>query len=647
MASVNINHTKDLFLLCMSVMYLCAFSSLFVQIPGLYGDKGILPAKLVVKSEANSWDELLEGQPTLLKLTPKLGLTAEQGMDLLCATGLALSFLCVICKAMRDTVSFILLWMLYFSLYQVGQTFLWFQWDILLLEAGFLTILVAPFNVQMPIRRFRVAQYHQHDTITLWLVRWLLFRLMFSSGIVKLTSRCPTWWKLTALNWHFESQCIPTPLAWYYHHLPDWFLQLSVVATYVIEIAVPFLFFIPVRSLRLFSFWAQVMLQLLIILTGNYNFFNLLTLTLCVSLLDDKFLGYKIKAPRGSVLNYIAAVAVYCFLGYQTVNLFGITVKDDFTIQAKINFSEKEFDQFVAKVTPWTIWFGAFSFAFEVLLALVRSFSEVKETFWKNWAAVQVVVFTFLGASVFAISLVPYSGLHKDVQKVVPVQARGLYHRVSDYHLTSSYGLFRRMTGVGGRPEVVIEGSNSPDSGWREYEFYYKPGALNRRPPVVAPHQPRLDWQMWFAALGSYQHNQWFLNFAYRLLHNEPTVLELIQYNPFPSKPPKYIRALLYKYHFTETGKKSSMGWWTRELTGEYMPAVAKDDSSLVNYLKHTGIVEEKSGKKSKKSKSMSFIAQAIVWLRGMVGQPEGFVFVMTMLLSTLTFKLVTRIIVG
>ncbi|WAR03178.1 LMF2-like protein, partial [Mya arenaria] len=117
-------------------------------------------------------------------------------MDLLCATGLALSFLCVICKAMRDTVSFILLWMLYFSLYQVGQTFLWFQ-DILLLEAGFLTILVAPFNVQMPIRRFRVAQYHQHDTITLWLVRWLLFRLMFSSGIVKLTSRCPTWWKLT------------------------------------------------------------------------------------------------------------------------------------------------------------------------------------------------------------------------------------------------------------------------------------------------------------------------------------------------------------------------------------------------------------------------------------------------------------------
>ncbi|XP_052269066.1 lipase maturation factor 2-like isoform X2 [Dreissena polymorpha] len=647
MSSKSIRHTRDLFLFSISLIYLAAFASLYVQIPGLYGDNGILPAKLVVKS-ASSWDELLQGIPTLLKLTPKLRLTVQQGMDLLCFCGLGLSFLCVIFAQMRDTVSFILLWMLYFSLYQVGQTFLWFQWDILLLEAGFLTILLAPFNLQMPIKRFKVAKHHQHDSIMLWLVRWLLFRLMYMSGVVKLTSRCPTWWGLTALNWHFESQCIPTPLAWYFHQLPDWFLRLSVAITFFIEIAVPFLFFAPVRSLRLFAFWAQILLQVMIILTGNYNFFNLLTMALCISLLDDKFLGYKQKKKsNGSVINYIAAMVAYGFLGCKTWQLFGMELTDKFTIESKITFTEKEFDMFVAKVTPWTIWFAAFSFAFEVLTAFIRCFTEIKEVFWKNWAAVQCAIFTLVGASMLAISLVPYATLHKDIEKVVPHQAVALHSRVSDFHLASSYGLFRRMTGVGGRPEVVIEGSNSLENGWREYEFFYKPGAINRRPPVVAPHQPRLDWQMWFAALGSYQHNPWFLNLVYRLLDNETDVLDLIQYNPFPNKPPKYIRAQLYKYHYTKYGTdKNSSGWWTRELTREYLPALSKDDSSLVSFMKQTGIIE--SGKKSKSGKSdASFVSRLVSWIRRKIGQPEGFVFVMTVILTALTTKLITRTILS
>ncbi|XP_060608284.1 lipase maturation factor 2-like [Ruditapes philippinarum] len=647
----RISRTRDLFLFFMAVIYLAAFCSLYVQIPGLYGENGILPAKSVIGKEADSWDDLLDSQPTLLKLTPKLGLSVQQGMDLLCMAGMVVSFLCVVCKTMRDTVSFILLWMLYFSLYQVGQTFLWFQWDILLLEAGFLTILVAPFNLQIPVKKFRLSFYHQHDSITLWLVRWLLFRLMFSSGVVKLTSKCPTWWGLTALNWHFESQCIPTPLAWWWHHLPHWFLQLSVVMTYVIEIAIPFLFFAPVRSLRLFSFWCQVLLQLLIIVTGNYNFFNLLTIALSIALLDDDFLGYRNKksTSSSSIINKLMSVVVFGYLGYQTVKQFGLNLKDDYTIGSKIAFSQKDFDRFLSVVVPWTIWFGAFSFAFEVLVALIRCYTEVKGSFWKNWAATQVLIYTVIGATMFAISLVPYSSLHRDAEKIVPPQAKTLHSRVNNFHLTSSYGLFRRMTGVGGRPEVVIEGSNSRDSGWREYEFFYKPGDLGRRPPVVAPHQPRLDWQMWFAALGSYQHNTWFLNLAYRLLTNERDVLELIQYNPFPDKPPKYLRAQLYKYHFSKDGgvKLNGGKWWTRELTGEYLPVVTKDEPTLVNFLQQQGLLDAKS-KKSKKSKSSSsFVARAVQWLRDMIGQPEGFMFVMTVLLTAVTANFILATIMS
>ncbi|KAK3781594.1 hypothetical protein RRG08_006990 [Elysia crispata] len=254
MASVN--KTKDCFLWFMSLIYMFAFSSLYIQIPGLYGDNGLLPAKLVMDSEgASSWQDLVEGQPTLLKLMPRLGLDTQRGMDLLCLAGMVIAFFCVVSRTARDFVSFTLLWMLYLSLYQVGQTFLWFQWDILLLETGFLAIIIAPFNLQILGKRRSLG--NPHDGVTMWLLRWLLFRLMFASGVVKLTSECPTWWGLTALAVHFESQCIPTPAAWYWHQLPEWFLRLGVVGTYVIEIAVPFLFFSPLRSLRILAFWAQ------------------------------------------------------------------------------------------------------------------------------------------------------------------------------------------------------------------------------------------------------------------------------------------------------------------------------------------------------------------------------------------------------
>nr|XP_014130589.2 lipase maturation factor 2 [Zonotrichia albicollis] len=115
---------------------------------------------------------------------------------------------------------------------------------------------------------------------------------------MKLMSSCPTWWGLTALTYHYETQCIPTPGAWLAHQLPVWFQKLSVVATYVIEVAVPVLFFAPLRRLRLFAFYCQVLLQLLIILTGNYNFFNVLTIVLAFSLLDEEHVGRWLGRPR-------------------------------------------------------------------------------------------------------------------------------------------------------------------------------------------------------------------------------------------------------------------------------------------------------------------------------------------------------------
>jgi hypothetical protein len=128
------------------------------------------------------------------------------------------------------------------------------------------------------------------------------------------------------------------------------------------------------------------------------------------------------------------------------------------------------------------------------------------------------------------------------------------------------------------RPEIVIEGSNDGRS-WEAYEFKYKPGDVMRRPGFVAPYQPRLDWQMWFAALGSARGNQWFLRLEWRLLQNTPSVLALLERNPFPAAPPKYIRAMLYEYRFTDIPTRRATGqWWRRELKGVYAPPLALEN---------------------------------------------------------------------
>jgi hypothetical protein len=143
----------------------------------------------------------------------------------------------------------------------------------------------------------------------------------------------------------------------------------------------------------------------------------------------------------------------------------------------------------------------------------------------------------------------------------------------SHYTIVNSYGLFRVMTIS--RPEIVVEGSND-GAKWLPYEFKYKPGDTLRAPPWVAPHQPRLDWQMWFAALGSYNSNRWFVNFMIRLLEGSPSVTGLLEHDPFPDEPPRYIRALLYEYHFTDTRQRRlGGGYWRREYKGVYLPAIS------------------------------------------------------------------------
>jgi hypothetical protein len=140
------------------------------------------------------------------------------------------------------------------------------------------------------------------------------------------------------------------------------------------------------------------------------------------------------------------------------------------------------------------------------------------------------------------------------------------------FEIINRYGLFAVMTTT--RPEIIIEGSDDRVT-WKEYSFRYKPGNLHRDLPLVAPYQPRLDWQMWFAALGNYQESPWMQSLMYRLLRGDASVLALLDPPPFP-KPPRYIRALLYMYDFTTPEERGRSGAvWRRELLGNWFGPVS------------------------------------------------------------------------
>jgi hypothetical protein len=314
------------------------------------------------------------------------------------------------------------------------------------------------------------------------------------SGVVKLISGDPNWWNLSALSYHFVTQPLPTPLAWYAAQMAPAALRFATGAVFFIELGLPFLIFAP-RRLRFCAAFGILLLQVCILLTGNYNWFNLQTMWLCLPLFDDAALS---RLAPARLMRRVPAAA------------------DD-----------------RAPKRAAALAVGALT-----LLIVFCSLVEMDLRFGGN----------------------------------PPAFAQKIDRFAEPFHLVSSYGLFAIMTTS--RDEIVIEGS-SDGIEWREYEFRYKPGDLFRAPPWNIPHQPRLDWQMWFAALEDPRRLPWFWRFLQRLLENEPSVTALLRKNPFPDKPPVYVRAQFYDYAFTDHAGKATGRWWERHLLGLYFPIVS------------------------------------------------------------------------
>jgi len=501
------------FLRMLGLIYLIAFVSLWVQVDGLVGSNGMSPVGRFLPAVRQQLG------PDAYFLLPTLCWfdSSNAFLHFLCGGGVVLSLLLIF--GIAPALLLATLFVFYLSLAIAGQVFLNFQWDVLLLETGFLSIFLAPWRLwprdliwwpggAPPVTAAPVSR------VGLFLLKFLLFKLMLMSGVVKLTSGDDSWgwlnqsfhWNaLTALDYHYWSQPLPTVFAWWADKTPEWFKHFSVAFCLAVEIIVPFFIWAPRRP-RLMAAGLIIFLQIIIALTGNYCFFNLLTIALCLLLIDDAAIGMSRRdipapvngAPHASPARIGRALSKQ-LCGYAALAVIVVTLP----------------------INTWLI-FSAFK-----------------------------------------------------PQSRPPGWLAKFYEQLEAFRIVNGYGLFRVMTKD--RGEIVIEGSTDGVE-WLPYEFKWKPGNMKRAPGWCAPHQPRLDWQMWFAALEAPEQNPWLVGLIVRLLEGSRDVTGLLAHDPFPDKSPHYIRAMFYRYRFTTAEEQRQTGaWWKRQELHEYLPTISRD----------------------------------------------------------------------
>ncbi len=363
---------------------------------------------------------------------------------------------------------------------------------------------------------------HPPSRASLFLLQWEWFRIYFESGVVKILSGDPEWRHFTAMDEYYQNGPLPTWIGWYVQHLPHWFHASTVYATLALELGLVWMLFLP-RRWRIVCFFIVTPWQIGVILTANYTFLNYLVLALGVLLLDDRFVLQLLPA------NLKERVAGTTF---EEASLPGAQVEGASIQGWRENLSPKWSALKLAVCSGILIWIF---------------YATTAELIW-----------------MFVRAPLPAS----------PVTA------IEPFRIANQYGLFAVMTR--GRYEIEFQGSQDGQS-WVAYPFRYKPQDLNRPPGIYAPYQPRFDWNLWFASLGSWREYPIVPNTEVRLLSNNKDVLALFASNPFPEDPPRQIRAVLWQYWFTSMAEKHATGmWWRRQLLGLYAPTLQREPDGTI-----------------------------------------------------------------
>jgi hypothetical protein len=360
-----------------------------------------------------------------------------------------------------------------------------------------------------------LASRHWPSRASLFLLQWEWLRIYFESGIAKLASGEPQWRNFTAMDEYYQNGPLPTWIGWYTQHLPHWFHATTVGATLAMELGLIWMILLP-RRFRIVLFFIVTCWEAGVISTANYCFLNYLVLSLGILLVDDRFLSR--FAPR--------------------------KWKEELPVLKAATEAPE-----APPASPQQA-------------GIVHAFLRPQFNALKLAVAAVMLTWVFYVTSVELLwMLAPHFPL-----PTTPVVM------LEPFRIANQYGLFAVMTR--GRYEIEFQGSIDGQN-WTPYPFRYKPQKLSEAPGIYAPYQPRFDWNLWFASLGTWRNNTIVPNTEVRLLTNDKDVLGLFAGNPFPKSPPKQIRAVLWQYWFTTMAEKRQTGnWWRREYLGLYAPTL-------------------------------------------------------------------------
>jgi hypothetical protein len=456
-------------------IFFSAFLSLYFQIDGLIGPRGLLPAARYLPAVRQALG--LRGYwlaPTLLWFSADTAmLHAIVWAGLVASVALALNI--------WPRAAIAIAGICFLSFVAAAQDFSGYQSDGMLLEAALLSFFFAPRGV-----RPGLGQSQPPSRASLFMLRWEWFRIYFESGVVKILSGEEQWRNLTAMNKYYENGPLPTFLGWYVQQWPQAFHAATAAATLFIELFLVWLLFAGRRA-RIVCFLIVTPLQLGIIVTANYAFLNYLVLMLGILLLDDRVFRRNVAVPATPRKPSLAAAIVLPLV-------------------------------FVASISV---------FLFPSMPIL-------------NWPAILV----------------------------------------EPFRVANGYGLFAVMTRA--RYEIEFQGTADGKT-WVPYLFRFKPQDVYARPGLYAPYQPRFDWNLWFASLGTWDQNRWVLTTEERLLENEPSVRRLFRNDPFANKPPIAVRAVISQYWFTTPAERARSGaWWHRRPLGAYAPTATRTAEGIV-----------------------------------------------------------------
>jgi hypothetical protein len=485
--------TRFLILRLLGVIYAIAFLVAIHQILPLIGENGLLPVDVFLKRVADTLGSRSAG---FIRL-PSIFWFVHSDTALLTAAWIGFALSCLVVAGFANALLLAVLWFLYMSFVHVGQDWYGYGWEIQLLETGFLAIFLCPLLDLRPFPK------RAPPILIIGLFRWLIFRIMLGAGLIKIRGE-DVWRNGTALYYHFETQPLPGPLSRWFHFLPRLVLKIGVWFNFLAELVAPWFIFRP-RLARHIAGSVIVILQIILILSGNLSFLNWLTIVPALACFDDGF--WSELLPRTLVRRADAAI------------------------------TNAEPSRPVI-VSSWIV---------TVVVAML---------------SIQPVFNILSPRQIMNTSFDPFD-------------------------LVNTYGAFGSVGRE--RLNVVFEGTMdevpTDSANWKAYPYKGLPVGLNKRPPQIAPYQLRLDWQMWFAAMSSPEEYPWTLNLVSKLLRNDPGAIGLFGGNPFPNKPPHWIRAVLYRYSFAQPGNPEGR-LWNRERLGDWLPAMSADDPRLIESLK-------------------------------------------------------------